>query len=262
MPQTGDPKRPRAALLLVGHGTRVPEGALEMERLLAELRERHAAPVEHCWLEDFAEPDAATAAAALARTGAERVVALPFLNFAAYHARSDVPEQVREAADAQPSLRFTVGRVLGHHRALLELAERRVHDALSGERPGPDDVLVVAASGSSDPDSNGDVAKAARLLAERTGHHWVEHAFAGVTWPSPDEALRRAKRAGAARAVLFSWSLLAGLLERKVSEQARAVSDETGLRVLDAGRFGPDPLVAEAVMDRFREAATAAFPWD
>lgn len=254
------------ALLLIAHGTRVPEGAAEMEQLLDLLRERHRGLVAHAWLEDFAEPDAATAAAALRDAGARRVVAVPFLNFAAFHARSDVPAQVAAAQAACPELEFATGRVLGHHAALLDLAERRVRDARTAAglppEPAADEPLVVAASGSSNAESNSDVAKVARLLAERTGHRWVEHAFAGVTWPAADEALTRVARAGAAVATLFSWSLLAGLLERKVGEQAAGVGAATGLRVVDAGRFGPDPLVADAVADRFREAATAAFPWD
>jgi len=257
---------PAPALLLIAHGTRVPEGAQEMDRLLGELRERHAGQLAHGWLEDFAEPGTVAAATDLAARGAERVVVVPFLNFAAYHARTDIPGQVRQARDALPAVRFAMGRVLGHHPALLDLAERRVRDArtaagLAGE-PGPGELLVVAASGSSDAESNSDVAKAARLLAERTGHRWAEPAFAGVTWPTAEEALARGHRAGARSAVVFSWSLLAGLLERKVGDQARAVATATGLTLIDAGRFGPDPLVADAVMDRFHEAATAAFPWD
>lgn len=253
------------ALLLIAHGTRVPEGAEEMAQLVAQLRDAHDGAVAHAWLEDFAEPQAPEAAARLAAAGAERVVVLPFLNFAAYHARTDVPGQVAAAAEAQPGLRFAIGEVLGHHPALLELAARRVRDARAAaglDTPDADEILIVAASGSSDAGSNSDVAKAARLLAEATGHRWAEPAFAGVTWPTAEEALDRAARAGARRATLFSWSLLAGLLERKVADQAAAATARTGLALVDAGRFGPDPLVARAVLDRLREAATAAFPWD
>lgn len=254
------------ALLLVAHGTRVPEGAEEMATLLEAVRERHSGPVGHAWLEDFAAPGAVEAAGELASAGAERVVVLPFLNFAAYHARSDVPAQMAAAAAAQPGLRFAMGRVLGHHPALLELAARRVAEAraadASPEEPAPDELLVVAASGSSSAESNADVAKAARLLAERTGHRWVEHAFAGVTWPTAGEAVARGARAGAGAVTVFSWSLLAGLLERKVAEQAAQAAGAAGVRLVQAGRFGPDPLVAEAVLDRFNEAATGAYPWD
>ncbi len=123
-----------------------------------------------------------------------------------------------------------------------------------GRRPARRRLVVVAASGSSDPDANGDVAKAARFLAEQTGHRWAEHAFAGVTWPRTDVVLSRLARAGAPRVVLFSWSLLAGLLEQSVAAAAADVSKRTGLQVADAGRFGPHPLVADAVVDRYHEA--------
>lgn len=53
---------------------------------------------------------------------------------------------------------------------------------------------------------------------------------------------------------LFSWSLLAGVLEERVATEATAVAAETGLALMDAGRFGPDPAVADAVIDRYREA--------
>jgi sirohydrochlorin cobaltochelatase len=145
------------------------------------------------------------------------------------------------------------GRVLGLHPALFALARTRI-DAVSDPEDRGGEVLVVAASGSSDPDANSDVAKAARFLGEQTGHRWVEPCFAGVTWPRIEDVLRRAAAGGAARAVILNWSLLAGLLEQRIADSAAQVAGETGLEVIEAGRFGPDPLVAEAVLDRYHEA--------
>ncbi|HEY8340786.1 MAG TPA: sirohydrochlorin chelatase [Egibacteraceae bacterium] len=240
------------ALLLIAHGTRDPRGAEEMDTLLALLRERHDAPVDAGWLEDFADPSPAEAADRLVAAGATHVVTVPFLNVGAGHAKTDVPEHLAEVRSAHPDLRVDHARVLGLHPALFALARERV-DAVSDPAGRADEVLLVAASGSSDPDANGDLAKAARFLAETTGHRWVDHCFSGVTWPTTDEALRRLAAAGAQRVVLFSWSLLAGLLERRVTDAAAAVSAETGIEVVDAGRFGPDVRVAEAVLDRYHE---------
>ena len=55
---------------------------------------------------------------------------------------------------------------------------------------------------------------------------------------------------------MFSWSLLAGLLEQSVADAADEVARETGLEVIDGGRFGPDAAVADIVLDRYREALT------
>jgi sirohydrochlorin cobaltochelatase len=240
------------ALLLIAHGTRDPAGATEMAELCERLRARLDGPVGAAWLEDFAEPDPVTEAGRLLDAGARAIVTLPLLNFGAMHAKTDVPGHVVDVRAAFPEVVVTHGRVLDIHPALLALARTRV-DAVSPPGERTDEVLVVTGAGSSDPDANGDLAKAARMLAEATGHRWVEIAYAGVSWPRADELLARLERAGVDRVVRFSWSLLAGLLERRVNGWA----DEAiarGLDVRDAWRFGPDPLVADAVVDRYREA--------
>ncbi len=245
-------------LLTIAHGTRDPRGAEEMDVLVDLLAERLGVPVANAWLEDFAEPDPVTAATALAETGADTLVTLPLLVFGAGHAKTDVPEGVAEVRAALPGVQVLHGGVLGLQRCLTDLAARRVAEARSTaglpEAPDEAEVLLVTGAGSSDPDANGDLAKAARYLAEATGHRWVDSAYAGVTWPRADVALRRAAAAGASRAVLFSWSLLAGLLEARVSAMAAEVSADTGLDVIDAGRFGPTAPVAEAVANRYHEA--------
>jgi sirohydrochlorin ferrochelatase len=243
------------ALVTIAHGTRDPRGAQEMDVLLDELRSRHTAPVANAWLEDFADPSLDAVLADLVAQGVTSVVTVPFLNLGAFHAKTDVPNELAAMHQDHPGLLVAHGRVLGLHPALFELGRARI-DAVSepGQREG--EVLVVAASGSSDPDANSDLAKAARFLAEGTGHQWVEIAFAGVTWPRIDDVLRRAAAGGARRAVVFSWSLLAGLLEQRVTTAAHDVAADTGLEVRDAGRFGPDPLVAAAVLDRYAEALT------
>jgi sirohydrochlorin cobaltochelatase len=247
------------ALLTIAHGTRDPRGAEEMEVLLDHLRDRIDAPVGNAWLEDFSDPDPVTAARTLVDAGAHRIVTLPFLVLGAGHAKTDVPEGVADVREAFPDVHVVHGRILELQRGLFDLAAQRVADARSAAglpdgRPPEDEVLLVTGAGSSDPDANGDLAKAARYLAEATGHRWVDAAYAGVTWPKADLALRRAAAAGATRVTMFSWSLLAGLLEARVSGMAEEVSAETGLAVVDAGRFGPDPVVADAVVARYREA--------
>ncbi len=240
------------ALLLIAHGTRSSGGAEEMRELLDHVRQRISAPVANGWLEDYAEPDAVGAAAELVARGAERIVNVPFLVLGAGHAKTDVPAALAAVRSAFPDVDVANGRVLGLHPALFALARQRI-DAVSSPDGRADEVLVVTGAGSSDPDANGDLSKAARFLAEGTGHRWVETAYAGVTWPTADIVLRRVAAAGARRAVLFSWSLLAGLLEQRVTAWAREVASETGLEISDAGRFGPEPAVADVVAERYRE---------
>ncbi len=240
------------ALLLIAHGTRNPAGPMEMATLCERLGDHLEAPVAAAWLEDFCPPDAVTAAARLVEAGADHIVSLPFLVLGAGHAKTDVPESVASVRRAHPDIPVTHGRVLGLHAGLFDLACARI-DAVS-ERDRADEVLVVTGAGSSDPDANGDLSKAARMLAELTGHRWAEIAYAGVTWPRADELFARLEAAGVRRVVRFSWSLLAGVLEERVDRWAAEATARGRLEVRDAGRFGPDPLVAEVVVDRYREA--------
>ena len=244
---------PPPALLTIAHGTRDPRGAQEMDVLQSLLRSQHPSPVANGWLEDFATPAVGEAVDELVSQGATQIVTVPFLNLGAYHAKTDVPNALADVSQSHPQLVVAHARVLGLHPALFALARARI-DAVSPAEGRDTEMLVVAGSGSSDPDANSDLAKAARFLAEGTGHRWVECAFAGVTWPRIHDVLRRAAAAGVQRAVVFSWSLLAGLLEQRVATAAAEVGAETGLEVADAGRFGPDPLVAQVVLDRYAEA--------
>ncbi len=247
------------ALLLIGHGTRNPDAIDEIAALCDLVRERLDVPVGYSWVEhDLAPPSPVEAAKALVGEGADALVTLPFLAFAAGHTKTDVPEELDPVREELPELPLHHGTVLGLHPRLVDLARRRLTDAreragLSGEVPA-DEALLVTGPGSSDPDANGELAKAARFLAETSGHRWAEIAYAGVTWPKADEAARRLHGAGFATVTRFSWSLLAGVLEQRVDGMIDGVREETGLAVVDAGRFGPEPEVADAVADRYHEA--------
>ncbi len=238
---------------MIAHGTRDPRGAEEMAVLVDKVSSRLGVSVGHAWIEEFSSPQAVEGTQLLKGDGLSGLVTLPLLNFAAGHAKNDVPEQVVEVRDAFPDLPVHHGRVLGVHPDLLALAWERI-DAVSPRSERDDEVLIVAASGSSDPDANGELYKASRMIAEGSGHRWVETCVAGVTWPKTDVVLRRIAAAGAARAVVFSWSLLAGKLEQRIWEAVDQVGDETGLSIAKAGRFGPDDRVADAVVQRYHEA--------
>ncbi|PSO52313.1 MAG: hypothetical protein BRC31_05055 [Actinobacteria bacterium QS_5_72_10] len=209
------------ALLLIGHGTRNPAAADEAAALCDALRARLGVPVGCGWIEwDLLEPQPAVAAARLRDEGATALVTLPLLAFAAGHAKTDVPGELAAISEAVPELERWHGAVLGQHPRLFDLARRRIDAARAAAgltAVEADEALLVTGPGTSDPDANGELAKAARFLADTTDFRWSEIAVAGVTWPTADEALRRLTRAGSPRVTRFSWSLLAGTLEQRVA---------------------------------------------
>ncbi|QBI19031.1 sirohydrochlorin chelatase [Egibacter rhizosphaerae] len=247
-------------LVLVAHGTRNLDAVDEIEGLCRQVRRRIAAPVRYGWVEwDLVEPSPAEAAEQALADGADALVTLPFLAFAAGHSKTDVPGELAPFHDAHPDLPLYHGLVLGQHPRLHDLARRRIADARRtlGLPPeaGEQEALLVTGPGSSDPDANSELAKAARFVADTSSYRWAEIAFAGVTWPRPDEAVRRLHRAGFERITRFSWSLLAGKLEARVDDLINeAWQDIPSVEIVDAGRFGPADEVADAVADRYHEA--------
>lgn len=237
------------ALLLVGHGSRVPEAATEMARLAALVRARVEVPVSFGWL-DHAEPLATDAGVEQLRGGAHRIVLVPLLLFSAYHARVDVPEVAETLRSVDPSAQVVIAKHLGLDPSLVSLAVLRV-DAVAQ----PEDGLLVASSGSSDPDAQAAAATAARMVAERTGHVHVQHAFAASAEPTVSDAVGELASRGVPRVTFFSWSLFAGRLVRECRDDATRAAADAGVDLIDAGRFGPDPIVADILVDRFRRAA-------
>lgn len=249
------------ALLLIAHGTRNPLVTDEAAALCGLASERLDVPVGYSWIEhDLVDPSPQAAASELASQGAQELVTLPFLAFGAGHAKTDVPALISEVGEAHPHLTIRHGAVLGLHAQLFALARRRLAEAREAAgRPGDvpaDEALLVTGPGTSDPDANGDLGKAARFLAETSGHRWCEIAFAGVTWPRVATALRVLHAGGFRHVTRFSWSLLPGRLEERVDDEVAAVAAETGVQVVDAGRFGPEPEIVDAIADRYRDALT------
>jgi sirohydrochlorin ferrochelatase len=177
----------------------------------------------------------------------EPTVLVPALLSSGYHVRSDVPRHV--ASSGHPAVRVT--RALGPSSELTRAMLDRLLEA--GWRP--DDHVVLAAAGTSDPHAQDDVATAAALLSELVGSR-VSIAFAaprrdGSGYPSVPEAVARARRAGARRVAVASYLLADGLFQGRLAE---AGADVVG------APLGAHPAVIRLACRRRREAELIAAP--
>lgn len=239
------------ALLLIGHGSRADGVTDEMMALVHLLRTRVAGRVSQGWIE-LTHPPANEAAEHLIQTGARSLVLVPLLLFPAYHARVDLPGIADEVTSRHPDVTVRIADPLGADPALVDLAAGRVHAAEKHERA---DALLVVGSGSSDGGAQAQLAQAAQEVARRAGHHRFAHAFASVAEPDPATALHSLIDGGAARVVVFSWSLLVGRLVAEVEDVCHHIADERHVDLAWAGRLGPDGVVADVLATRYRDAA-------
>ena len=116
--------------------------------------------------------------------------------------------------------------------------------------------LLLVGRGTSDPDANGDAAKAARLVGEWSGAPFVHTGFTGVTGPSVPDALEVFARLGFERMVLGFWFLCTGKLIERARADIAAFADRTGVVVIDAGYFGADRRLLPTILERYGQAQT------
>jgi sirohydrochlorin cobaltochelatase len=248
-------------ILLVGHGTRDPEGNAQFMALASALAGRRSElALEPCFL-DHAEPGIQAGIDRLAARGVDQVGIVPLFLFAAGHAKRDMPVHLATARQRYPGIRFGMSAVLGVHPTLVAACTDALA-ATEGQTPASvvnraETAVLLIGRGSSDPDANADLHKVARLIWEETGYGFVECAYSDVTRPRVDEGLARCIRLGARRVILLPYFLFRGvLMERLQTLLANWQAQEPGTEFGFAGAdgLGGWPALQELILARAEEA--------
>jgi sirohydrochlorin cobaltochelatase len=241
------------ALLLVGHGTRDEAGAEAFRAFVRQLGELNPGlPVGGGFIE-LSTPPLADAVAGLAEGGVRNFAAVPLVLVSAGHAKGDIPAALAREEQRHPGTSYAYGRPLGPHPALLTVLERRLDEQVALKDRADTTVLLVG-RGSTDPDANAEVCKVARLLWEGRGFAGVETAFVSLAAPDVPSGLDRCDRLGAKRIVVLPYFLFTGILPDRVRQQAEGwAATRPGTDVQYADVIGPEPELAELVMERYRE---------
>ncbi|ANP54284.1 sirohydrochlorin cobaltochelatase [Streptomyces griseochromogenes] len=250
---------PPPALLIAGHGTRDEAGAEAFRDFVRQLQLRLSeVPVAGGFIE-LSPPPLGDAVAGMVARGVRRFAAVPLMLVSAGHAKGDIPAALAREKERHPGISYTYGRPLGPHPSLLSVLERRLDDALGGSARTPEDradvTVLLVGRGSTDPDANAEVFKAARLLWEGRGYAGVETAFVSLAAPDVPSGLDRCARLGAKRIVVLPYFLFTGILPDRVREQTEgwaAAHPETEVRSADV--IGPEPELLDLVIERYEEA--------
>ncbi|WP_416967418.1 sirohydrochlorin chelatase [Streptomyces sp. 4F14] len=248
------------ALLIAGHGTRDDAGAEAFRDFVRELGRRNPGlPVAGGFIE-LSPPPLGDAVAELVERGVRRFAAVPLMLVSAGHAKGDIPAALTREKERHPGISYTYGRPLGPHPALLAVLERRLEQALGASSARtPEDradvTVLLVGRGSTDPDANAEVYKAARLLWEGRGYAGVETAFVSLAAPDVPSGLDRCVRLGARRIVVLPYFLFTGILPDRVRHQTEGwAAAHPEVEVFSADVIGPEPELLDLVMERYTEA--------
>jgi sirohydrochlorin cobaltochelatase len=244
----------RPPLLLVGHGTRSDEGVAGFHRLVERLQRRLPdVDVEGGFIE-LAPPPLTDAVTGLVDRGHRHLVAVPLMLAGAGHAKGDIPGAMARELARNPGLTYTYGRPLGSNPQVLQALDERLGEVLDqGDRATT--YVVLVGRGSTDPDANAEVAKAARLFQEGRGLAGVEVSFISLAEPGVPAALERCRRLGAERVVVLPYFMFAGVLPDRIVQQTREWEQANpGTEVRAAPLIGDCDLLADLVVERYDEA--------
>jgi len=242
--RAGDAPAATRPAVLVGcsHGTDDPAGRAAIRSILADVRAlRPDLDVREAFV-DVQTPEVADVVGAALADAGEAVV-VPLLLSVGFHVKVDVQEAVDRP-------RARAAAPLGPDAALVAiLADRLAEAGLT-----PDDAVVLAAAGSTDPAAAVAVQTVAQGLADALGRHvgppdergggLVVGYGAGAS-PRVPEAVALARGAGGRRVVVASYLLAPGYFLDRVHEAGADVV---------ASPLAPDPRLADLVLRRYAEA--------
>jgi len=242
-------------VLLVGHGSRDPNGNREVEEFARLWRERQPEwRIQVCFIE-FADLLVAEGLA-LASHDADRVIVVPLILNAAGHVKMELPEHIEAARARFPGTEFRYVPHLGSEARILGVLQRRLHQAMDDlDRPDPQTTgVILLGRGSSDPMANGEVAKMARWLFEASDHDLVDIAFTGVTYPRLERVVQRQALLGMTQIIILPYYLFTGTLMERIKRQIGHLRRQYPLvRVALGTYFGFEEEIFELLELRIRE---------
>jgi sirohydrochlorin cobaltochelatase len=250
----------------MAHGSRDAEARAEYRRIHAALVERLApATVVFSALEFPGEDGLPSIQAGWRQClngGARHVVAVPFFLFPAGHVREDLPAELRSAREAEGWATIDFLPPLGPADELLDAVAARADEVAHGgaDRDAAKTALILVGAGTSDPDANGDLCKAARLLWERYNDRFglVDAAWVSLTRPSVGEMIDRCVRLGIERITIVPYFLNTGVLLKRIDARIReARTTHPSVSIERGGHVGPHPRLLDLIERRARAALAA-----
>ncbi len=121
----------KTAVLLMAHGSRIPEANDAVREIAAMVRELGSYPIVEVSFREQHLPNIQQGIDACVAQGAERVLLIPYFLFVGAHVQEDLPEEMAMARERYPNVEFSMGSHLGAHRKLAEIVVERIGQGLA-----------------------------------------------------------------------------------------------------------------------------------
>jgi sirohydrochlorin ferrochelatase len=118
--------RPTKAIVVLGHGSRVPEANASMVQVASVLKEKYSYPVVEVCNMSRLGPNLEEALKNCMEAGSTDITVIPYFLHEGLHMRLDIPKMMHEYALRYPHVRFVFGRSLGFDESLVDLVHKRI----------------------------------------------------------------------------------------------------------------------------------------
>jgi len=117
------------AIILMGHGSRVPGAGNDMEKVVKRLKQKYGyLRVEICFVSRLG-PHFPEVFEKCANQGAKKVLVIPYFLHEGLHLLLDIPEMMQKEAKKFPYVKLILGKSLGFDEGLVDLVERRIEES-------------------------------------------------------------------------------------------------------------------------------------
>lgn len=237
-------------ILLIGHGSRDPEGNPQIERFTQQWRDLHPDwQIKLCFIE-FAEIEIEQGLDNAA-SKADRVIIVPLVLNAAGHVRAEIPHHIQHAKQRHADTEFIYTPPITAGEPIFTILQRNLAETFAGlDYPAPANTgVVVLGRGSSDRKANGEISKIARWLFEESEHDLVDVAFTGVTTPRLETAVQRQVTLGMKQIIILPLYLFNGTLIKRIDKQIERLGLQyPDIAFANSSYFGFEPEI-KAVLD-------------
>ncbi|GAM09629.1 sirohydrochlorin ferrochelatase [Geobacter sp. OR-1] len=121
----------KTAILLMAHGSRIPEANDAAQEIAAMVRKMTGYDIVEVSYREMHLPNIQQGIDACVAQGAERILLMPYFLFIGAHVREDLPEEMAQAQERYPNVEFAMGNHLGVHRKLAEVVVERIAEGLT-----------------------------------------------------------------------------------------------------------------------------------
>jgi sirohydrochlorin ferrochelatase len=157
------------AIILLGHGSRVPGAGKDMERAVSLLKEKYNLEmVTSCFMSRLG-PHFPETLEKCVKDGAKEVIVVPYFLNMGLHIRLDIPEMMQEEAEKYPGVKLVYGKQLGFDDAFVDILHKRIEE--SADLPDVRDLKLDPRDAFPVPEGQGEFVE----MDPEEAKHYSEH---------------------------------------------------------------------------------------